>query len=325
MSDTHADAHDAHAGDHDAHAPEPKEFTHPALWTVGLVAIAAFLVWLFFHELGVGRTVSRGEIPVPLLVKAEGGGEPEPDHLKLIADRSPEVLEKGQSIFGKNCASCHGMNGDLKGGTAPNARNFHADAFKNPCGGGPYGLYLVVTNGWGAMPSMKASLNPEQRYAVIHYIRETWVKTDNAKNYLVDDLPEEKAKIPAPGAKGEEGPSVPPNEVTAPEKVFPLMRAIADEAETQVRSQQAWLDAAAGAAAPEARADVERLRALAARDRALGAMLQGACKAGDRKLFVALLVEGQSPGAPTADFALMSADRLAALYASARAAAEGSR
>src|SRR4051812_26886911 len=195
MSDTHA-AHDAHGDDHGAHAPEPREITHPAIWTVGLVAMSLFLVWVFFHEISLGHAAARGEPSVPDLMRAEGGGPPEPDHLKLIQDRSPEVLEKGQEVYAKNCATCHGMNGDLKGGTNAQARNFHTDAFKNPCGGGPYGLFLVVTNGYGAMPGLK-NIDPASRYAVVHYVRETWVKTDNAKNYVAEDPPGIQKEIPA--------------------------------------------------------------------------------------------------------------------------------
>ena len=35
-------------------APKPREFSHPALWTAGLLAAAGCMGWVFFHWLDVG-------------------------------------------------------------------------------------------------------------------------------------------------------------------------------------------------------------------------------------------------------------------------------
>lgn len=319
-----SDAHDAH--DHGGHPPEPAEITHPLLWTLGLVGMSLFLVWMFFHYYDVGTTHGRSLTPVPLLMQRSGPVEP--DHAALIADRSQDVLDRGAAVYATACASCHGPTGNLVGGTSPTARNFHIDGFRNQLGGGPYALYVVTTQGFNgnAMPGFPG-LSPQDRYAVVHFVREAIVKPNNAAAYAADDLPETKAKIPAPGAGGDAaaGPQLPPNERPAPVTLHPLMAVMSAEASERGRVRARWLDATANAAAPEARADVERLRELARAEPALGDQLRAAAAAGDRKRFATLLVAPMAPGADTSAFALMSDDRLGAVYQAARSAAQGSR
>jgi mono/diheme cytochrome c family protein len=312
---------DSPAHEHDDHGPEPTELTHPLLWTAGLVVSALGLVWLFFHCMSEGGRAARGEVPVSQLMAPSGA--PEPDHLALIADRSPEVLALGRKVFTTNCASCHGMNGDLKGGTQPQARNFHTDAFKNPNHGGPFALYQVVSHGYGLMPAFMG-IDPASRYAAVHYIREAFVKKYNPANYVENDPPDVLAQIPKPGVAGSAEPSLPPNERPAPPLLYPLLQAESEQGAATMASLRQWSDAMSAAATPENRQEVDRLRSLALHNGGLGVALRDAAKSGDRPRFIELLTASHVPGAAATDFALMPGDRLTMLYDVARSGAEGS-
>ncbi len=323
MSDSHASP-----GTHgaDDHAPEPVDFTHPIIWTIGLLAISAFLVWLFFHFMGSGRITARGEPNVALEVGAKG--EVEPDHAKLIADRTPEVIERGQMIYAKNCVSCHGPHGDTNtsGNSANPPRNFHKDEFKNPLGGGPYALYVVLSKGYGGMPAFPG-LSPADRYAVVHFVRESWVKVDNANCYLENDLEAVIPTIPKAGEAGSGGPKYPPNEQPAPAMLNPLLQITADQATEQEHGARAWLAAADRDADPAVAPDLKRLEAMVEHRQRLSLVLREAARAGDQDRFLAVLTAADAPAVNSAEFSVMPADRLSALFAHLRkaAAAEGSR
>ncbi|MBA3708869.1 MAG: c-type cytochrome [Planctomycetes bacterium] len=309
-----SDAHDPHG----AHAPEPAEITNPFLWTAGLIAIAAFLVWLFFQFMGEGRIAARGEPPV----RVEQGQQSEPDHAKLAADKSQEVIDKGQQLYVKQCAACHGLDGQPvagagSGGVSP--RNFHKDAFKNPNGGGPYGIYSVISHGYGAMPAV-LSVDPVGRYAIAHYIRETWVKKDSPQNYIEQD----KVALPkGGGAKAEK--QYPPNEQPVPATLYSLMQVTASQADADARQLATWLAAAGDPTDATLAIDARRLTALVERRQQLGSSLYQAARGGDQERFIALLTAADSPGTGSTDFALMPTTRLAALFTHARKAAGADR
>lgn len=249
---------------HDPHpAPEPREFSHPALWTAGLVAIIAALGWVFFHQIAAGREAAKGE-PAYTVPKAASG----PDHQTLIADRSQAVLDRGEVLYGKNCASCHGAAGDSNpSNITPHPRVFKAEALRNKLGGGPYAWYLVLTNGFGSgMPGFR-NLSPEDRYAVLHFVRETWVKP-NSEIYAADDPPEVAKQIPAKGGAAGEA-AVDPATVHAPRAVQGVMARLAAAEAVRAAAVRDWL-ARAGAAGPlpglDGVADLARRRSAGAQD-----------------------------------------------------------
>jgi len=100
----------AHDDAHGYAAPEPVEITNPLLWSVFLLAACLALVWWFFHWLDSGRVEGRRGERIPQVGKATMAVEP--DHRKLAADRSQDVIDHGALLYAKNCASCHGTNGD---------------------------------------------------------------------------------------------------------------------------------------------------------------------------------------------------------------------
>lgn len=82
---------------------------------------------------------------------------------------SPEIEQAGQKLYKQNCALCHGEKGDLVGGI-PNARNLVEGQWKT--GGGLINHFKVLQNGIAGtqMASFKASMQPAERWAVLHYI-----------------------------------------------------------------------------------------------------------------------------------------------------------
>ena len=97
---------------------------------------------------------------------------------------TPKTLERGQERFNIYCAVCHDRAGSgngmvvQRGFTAP--PSFHADwsrGFKRrgadlKLTDAPVGYYFeVITHGFGAMPSHAAQVPPDDRWAIIAYIR----------------------------------------------------------------------------------------------------------------------------------------------------------
>lgn len=82
------------------------------------------------------------------------------------------VLERGQERYNIYCMPCHSRVGNGKGmivqrGYYP-ATSFHSDRLRRA----PLGhFFSVITNGYGAMPDYSAQLSPQDRWAVVAYVR----------------------------------------------------------------------------------------------------------------------------------------------------------
>ena len=101
------------------------------------------------------------------------------DHARLMADWSEEFYHKGQVTYRTACYSCHG---DLEQpGSIPNSRQFWQEPFKN--GADPHAMYQTLTRGFGLMPP-QVRLTPREKYEVIHFIREEFIKEHNPEQYF---------------------------------------------------------------------------------------------------------------------------------------------
>ena len=228
---------DNHGNDHGG-APEPREFSNPVLWTVGLIAIMGTLAWVFLHYLHVGGHHVQGEPKFAMPSQGAAG----PDHAALIAARTPEVLDRGELVYGKNCASCHGPNGDTNpSGIKPEPRHFRTEGLKNPLGDGPYAWYKVLSEGYGsAMPAFR-SLPPADRYAVSHFIRERWIKPANAAFYVDKDKDEVAKQIPAAGSAGAGEAKIDITKIVPPPAVYTVMARTAVADAPSRSATAAWL------------------------------------------------------------------------------------
>ncbi len=97
--------------------------------------------------------------------------EKEIDHAGLIRALDEKALRRGEAIYTRVCGNCHGTK-DAPG-SMPTSLRFASDIFKN--GSDPYSLYQTLTRGYGMMPP-QTWMVPRQKYDVIHYLREAYLK-----------------------------------------------------------------------------------------------------------------------------------------------------
>ena len=101
------------------------------------------------------------------------------DHAALMSDWDEEFYHKGMITYRTSCFSCHG-NIDQPG-TIPNSRQFWTEPFKN--GADPFSMYHTLTRGHGLMPP-QVNLTPREKYEVIHYIREEFIRDHNPDQFF---------------------------------------------------------------------------------------------------------------------------------------------
>ncbi len=100
------------------------------------------------------------------------------DHAGMIRDLDESSFERGKTIYHRLCVNCHGTLDQP--GSLPTSRRFATEAFKN--GADPYSMYKTLTYGYGQMMP-QTWMVPQQKYDVIHYIREVFLKDRNPTQY----------------------------------------------------------------------------------------------------------------------------------------------
>lgn len=123
------------------------------------------------------------------------------DHAHFLNNWTPEFYHKGMRIYREQCYSCHGNI--EQPGSIPNSRQFWKESFRN--GADPYSMYQTLTRGFGRMPP-QLRLTPREKYEVIHFIREEFLKETNPEQYVevtreyIESLPSGDTLGPAPQA-----------------------------------------------------------------------------------------------------------------------------
>ncbi len=100
------------------------------------------------------------------------------DHAEIVAGWNDKSLAEGAEIYKTMCVICHGTK-DAPG-SLPTALRFAEGQFKN--GADPFSQYLTLTKGFGQMVA-QPQYTTAQKYAVIQYIRETFLKPHNKTQY----------------------------------------------------------------------------------------------------------------------------------------------
>lgn len=108
-----------------------------------------------------------------------------------------EVLERGRERYDIFCAPCHSRLGNgqgmivQRGFKAP--PSFHIDRLREA----PPGYYYdVITNGFGVMYSYASRVPPEDRWAIIAYIKALQL----SQNATMDDVPpDQRGRLEEPG------------------------------------------------------------------------------------------------------------------------------
>jgi len=86
--------------------------------------------------------------------------------------RTREVLHVGQKYFNIYCVVCHGPKGDGIGYVVPKGMQMPPSYLTGQTMHWSDGrIFYLMTRGRGNMSSYAAQLTPEQRWAVVHYIR----------------------------------------------------------------------------------------------------------------------------------------------------------
>ena len=101
------------------------------------------------------------------------------DHAKLIEDSGQEAFQRGERIYNSNCINCHG-NTEIEG-SIPLSLKFWEQEFK--AGNDPYSIYESITRGYATMPP-QVTLTPREKYDVITYIREAYIRESDANQYF---------------------------------------------------------------------------------------------------------------------------------------------
>jgi mono/diheme cytochrome c family protein len=98
-----------------------------------------------------------------------------------------KLLQRGQDRYKIFCAPCHGLQGDGNGMAAvrgmKHPSSYHIDRLRQAPNG--Y-FYDVMTNGFGAMYSYSERIPPNDRWAIIAYVRALQL----SRNVKTSDLPE---------------------------------------------------------------------------------------------------------------------------------------
>jgi len=146
----------------------------------------------------VPGTIPRGYMPY-LYENTDEGYALAGNSLKNPVDWSPEVVEKGKDLYTKFCVHCHGDKGDADGILITNGKFPPPPSYLtgvSSMGGTMLELqegkmYHTITYGRNLMGSHASQLNADERWTIIHYIKEL-----------------QKAVIPIPDVTEGEEPSV---------------------------------------------------------------------------------------------------------------------
>ena len=104
-------------------------------------------------------------------------------HLNPIP-RTKEVLKRGQQLFNTFCIVCHGAYGEGDGPVVPKyprPPSLQSDKIRGYADGS---IYNVITKGQNLMSSYATQVAPNDRWAIIHYIR----ALQKAKNPTAEDM-----------------------------------------------------------------------------------------------------------------------------------------
>lgn len=125
--------------------------------------------------------------------------EKDVDHTGLIKEWNADGFKRGEAIYNYLCINCHGTKDQP--GSLPTSLRFASGKFKY--GFEPYRMYQTLTQGYGMMMP-QTWMVPQQKYDVIHYIREAYLKPFNPTQYApvkaeyLAQLPKGSSRGPQP-------------------------------------------------------------------------------------------------------------------------------
>ncbi|MBX3444823.1 MAG: c-type cytochrome [Planctomyces sp.] len=155
----------------------------------------------YLIEVQEGGPLRAAELqPSPTLLTLEiPEYEQHVDHAGLIREWNEESYRRGERIYRRVCQNCHGTREEP--GSLPTSLRFAEGRFKN--GSDPLAIYQTLTRGFGMMAA-QTWMVPVQKYDVIHYIREAYLRPHNPSQLVPADdsylagLPRGTTRGPAP-------------------------------------------------------------------------------------------------------------------------------
>jgi putative heme-binding domain-containing protein len=150
---------------------------------------------------GPERAAALPPDPAVLAAQTPAAYESDIDHAAFLRDwqkpqRARAAYKRGEAIYARVCANCHGTLDAA--GSLPTALRFAEGKFKH--GGDPHAIYRTLTTGNGLMVA-QTWMVPSQKYDVIHYIRETFLR-DHNRDWYTAITPEYLATLPAGTSRG---------------------------------------------------------------------------------------------------------------------------
>jgi len=118
----------------------------------------------------VAGTVARGQLRDDVLLYTGKANGKDAEVFPFPID--DKVMSRGRERFDIYCSPCHGLTGQGDGMIVRRGYRrpptYHQDRLRDA----PVGHYFdVITNGFGAMPDYAAQIRPEDRWAIIAYVR----------------------------------------------------------------------------------------------------------------------------------------------------------
>jgi hypothetical protein len=134
------------------------------------------------------NTIPRGEWGELMLNEALYTGRENGEFVTTLPmPVTQAVLDRGQERYDIFCSPCHSRVGDGRGMIVqrgfPPPPSFHTQRLRQE----PDGYYYdVITNGFGKMYSYSSRIQPEDRWAIVAYVRALQL----SQNFPVEALPE---------------------------------------------------------------------------------------------------------------------------------------
>ncbi|MCF8303049.1 MAG: cytochrome c [Bacteroidales bacterium] len=120
-------------------------------------------------------TVPRDEIPYQYPGSFEGR-ELAAKELKNPFEPTAKLIKRGKEQYDIFCVNCHGPEGKGNGNLHTSGlyiikpKSLVNDKMKNEVTDGE--IFHVITRGWGVMGAHGAQIDPDDRWAIVNYIRE---------------------------------------------------------------------------------------------------------------------------------------------------------
>jgi mono/diheme cytochrome c family protein len=146
----------------------------------------------FFADGSSARNLPDGTVPRGFLradtALYRGVGPDGKFLLDLPVPVTKELLGRGRERFNVFCSPCHGRTGAGQGMIVArgfkNPSTFHVDRLRNERAG--Y-FFDVMTNGFGQMSSYASQITPEDRWAIVSWIRTLQASQNMPREFLAKE------------------------------------------------------------------------------------------------------------------------------------------